>query len=490
MKKLCMLTALMVSVCAISYADVRLPKIFGDSMVLQRERPIAIWGWADAGEKITVRFRAQTRTTAADNSGRWKVLLGPEKAGENYNLVVAGKNTINLKGVMVGDIWVCSGQSNMEMAVKHVMNATEEIQQADYPGIRHFNLPRAVSGIPLDDLSDGGSWKTATPSNVADFTAVGYFFARELYRKLKIPIGLLHSSWGGTMVETWISRHGFENSDHFAPVIAGIPMPDIDSLSEAGVSVGPNRYPSLLFNAMIHPVLQLPIRGVIWYQGETNARRAYEYRTSFPLLIEDWRNHWQQGDFPFYFVQLSSFKADNGNSSKGSTWAELREAQALTLRVPNTGMAVTTDIGDANDIHPRNKQDVGKRLAASALHFTYREPGVHTGPTYETMKIDGEKATILFSQTGTGLMVKHDKYGYIRGFEIAGADRKFYYARAVREGHRVVVQADEVKEPVAVRYAWADDAGEANLYNKEGFPAAPFRTDQWEGITVENRFGK
>lgn len=485
-----LLLVVMASTCTVAFADPRLPKIFGDSMVLQRERPIAIWGWADTGEKITVHFRSQRQTVVADNGGRWKVSLRPEKAGENDDLTVSGKSKITLKGVMVGDIWICSGQSNMEMAVKHVINATEEIQQADYPAIRHYAVSRAVSDTPMEDITDGSGWKTATSENVADFTAVGYFFARELYQKLKIPIGLMHSSWGGTIIETWISRHGFEQSDHFAPVIKALHVPDIDSLSKAGVSVGPNSYPSLLFNAMIHPLLQFPIKGVIWYQGESNAARAYEYRTSFPLLIADWRDHWQQGEFPFYFVQLSSFKAGGGNSNKGSTWAELREAQALTLRLPNTGMAVTTDIGDTDDIHPRNKQDVGRRLAASALHFTYHTPGVHTGPAFEVMKVRGNKATILFSQTGTGLMTKNDKYGYIKGFEIAGADRKFYYARAFREGHRVVVEADEVEEPVAVRYAWADDAGEANLYNKEGFPAAPFRTDQWEGVTTGKRYQK
>ncbi len=483
--RILLLLALVVPAHTVAFADVRLPQIFGDSMVLQRDQPIAIWGWADAGEKITVRFRSQRQTAVADNNGRWQVSLRPEKAGENYELSVSGRNRITLKGVMVGDIWICSGQSNMEMAVKHSLNAAEEIQQADYPAIRHYAVSRHISGTPLEDIKEGSGWKAATSGNVADFTAVGYFFARELYQKLKVPIGLLHSSWGGTMVETWISKKGFEQSDYFAPVVRNHPVPDIDSLVKSGVSVKPNSYRSLLYNAMIHPLIRLRVKGAIWYQGESNASRAYEYRKSFPLLITDWREQWQQGDLPFYFVQLASFKANGGDSQKGSTWAELREAQAMALALPNTGMAVTTDIGDTDDIHPRNKQDVGKRLAASALHFTYADTGVYSGPAFEVMKVQDNKATILFSQTGTGLMVKkNNKYGYIQGFEIAGADRKFYYARATRVGHRVVVEADEVPEPVAVRYAWADDAGEANLYNNEGFPAVPFRTDQWEGITV------
>jgi len=256
----------------------------------------------------------------------------------------------------------------------------------------------------------------------------------------------------------------------------------IESIRDVALQLYPNSYPALLYNGMINPLIPFSIKGAIWYQGESNAGRAYQYRTSFPLMINDWRKHWGQGDFPFYFVQLASWNANNGNSQKGSEWAELREAQTLTLSLPNTGMAVTTDIGDAKDIHPKNKQDVGKRLAAIALNKTYNKGNVYAGPTYQFFAIDANKIAITYSSVGSGLMVK-DKYGYIKGFEIAGADKIFYYAQAYIDGEKIIVSSNEVAQPVAVRYGWADDAGENNVFNKEGFPAAPFRTDNWKGIT-------
>jgi sialate O-acetylesterase len=251
-------------------------------------------------------------------------------------------------------------------------------------------------------------------------------------------------------------------------------------------SVGPNDYPTLLFNAMINPLIPFAMRGALWYQGESNAGRAYEYRTSFPLMIKDWRSRWQQGDFPFYFVQLASFDAAGGNSTKGSTWAELREAQTRTLSLPNTGMAVTTDVGDAKDIHPKNKQDVGKRLAAIALQKTYGKTKIGSGPMYQSMKATGNSIAISFTSTGSGLMAKGGNK--LAGFEIAGADKVFHPATAVIKGSTVVVSSKEVSKPLAVRYGWSDDAGTINLFNKEGFPASPFRTDSWKGVTEESKF--
>jgi sialate O-acetylesterase len=636
-----------------AFADIRLPKIFGDSMVLQRDRPVAVWGWADANEKIIVSFHQQTKATKADSNGHWKLMLDAEKAGGPYILKVTGKNTITLRNILMGEVWVCSGQSNMEMAVKWCDSAENEIKEADFPMIRQVALQRDMSGTPQEDIRYPAAWKTATPGNVADFSAVGYFFARDIYRKLKVPVGIIHSSWGGTNIETWTSADGFRHSNDFKS-LGSLPRLDVDSFihakkesveklirdvqralpdaatirlwkeptyndetwskmklpaawktqqlknfygivwfrktisinaSDAGkaatlsigiannsdetyvngvfagktanqnktthtyklpagilksgkntvalkvegdwgdgglkgnkedmrleitnggaydlsgnwlfqvesisdniFAVSPNVYPSLLFNAMINPLLPYTIRGVLWYQGESNADRAYEYRKTFPLMIKDWRRSWNQGVFPFYFVQLSSFNWDNGNNSNtGSKWAELREAQAMALNLPNTGMAVTYDIGNAINIHPHNKQDVGKRLAAVALQNTYDQRVVWAGPTFELMKAEGNKITIEFSQTYTGLKVK-DKYGYVKGFEIAGGDHKFYFAKATIVGHRVVVSSDSVANPVAVRYAWADDAREANLYNKEGFPASPFRTDQWKGITEDQKY--
>jgi sialate O-acetylesterase len=261
----------------------------------------------------------------------------------------------------------------------------------------------------------------------------------------------------------------------------------VESIRASGPGIGPNSYPTLLFNAMVNPLIPYAIRGVLWYQGESNADRAFQYRQAFPLMINDWRQHWQQGDFPFLFVQLANYNASNETNVKGSTWAELREAQTLTLSLPNTGMSVTTDIGEANDIHPKNKQEVGKRLAAIAFNKVYNIPMIYSGPVYESMRIDGNKIIIHFNNSGSGLIAK-DKYGYLRGFEIAGDDQKFHFAKAFIEGSDVVVFQDEINKPVAVRYAWANNPEDANLYNKEDFPAGPFRTDQWKGITEGARF--
>ena len=261
----------------------------------------------------------------------------------------------------------------------------------------------------------------------------------------------------------------------------------IAKISGRGVGIGPNDFPSLLFNAMIYPLIPFAVRGVLWYQGEANADRAHQYRTAFPLMITDWRQHWGEGNFPFYFVQLASFNSANGNSEQGSSWAELREAQTLTLGLPATGMAVTIDIGESNDIHPKNKQDVGLRLAAIALNHVYGLTMEYSGPVYESMNIQGNNVVLSFTHTGSGLIVK-DKYGYVKGFEIGGSDHHFHYAKAYIRDNKVIVHADEVTEPVSVHYAWADDAGDANLYNQQGFPAVPFRTDQWKGLTDDKKF--
>jgi sialate O-acetylesterase len=654
MKKGYSLPLVLLFFCSAS-ANVHLPKIFSDNMVLQRNQSIPVWGWADAKEKITVQFNKQTKTISTGKDGKWLLKLDPETEGGPYQLIIKGKNNITIADVLVGEVWVCSGQSNMEMPIAgwgKIKNYQEEIAAADYPQIRQFLVTKAVSAKPKDDVP-GGDWKPCSPATAGDFTAVGYFFARELYKKLHIPIGLINTSWGGTMVETWISRGAFENSDEFKSMIAGMPATDLELLTKqktatlqkniealqgtfvnhenaehwkdenfddshwpkmklpgvwegqkmgledldglvwfrktiivddvdagksaiielgkiddsddtyvngtrvggmknkyndnrsynigAGIlktgknviavrvedtgggggifgdvsdmklSIGnktqpldgdwqfriemavtggnnasPNSMPTLLYNAMLSPLIPYGIKGAIWYQGETNAGRAFQYRKSFPLMITDWRKHWGEGDFPFYFVQLASFNAGNGTSEHGSTWAELREAQSLTLSLPNTGMAVTTDIGEAADIHPKNKQDVGKRLAAVALANVYAHVQEYSGPVYQSMKIDGNKIILSFSHAG-GLMAK-DKYGYIKGFEVAGSDQKFHYAKAYTEGDKIVVSSEDVAAPVAVRYAWADEALEANLFNKDGFPASSFRTDTWKGVTDDVKY--
>ena len=644
---------LFISITLSLFANVRLPKIFGDNMVLQRNKEIPVWGWADANEKITVQFNKQTKNVKAGKDGKWIVKLDNETAGGPYQLTITGKNTITFNNVMVGEVWICSGQSNMEFPIEgwgKVANYKEEEANANYPLIRQIKVPLTVSSTPKDDIPSG-EWKECSPQTAGDFTAVGYFFARELYNELKIPIGLINTTWGGTQVESWTSREAFENSDEFKSMIAQMPSLNLDSLAkvrqavalkkietiqgsipsaseiqkwkdvdideshfghmhlpglwessqlgdvdgvvwfrktinltadDAGktatlelamiddndityvngvkvgatnsynakrnysipsnvlkegknviairvedtgggggvygdssdmnltidnrvtplygdwlfavesitggsASVGPNSYPTLLYNAMIQPLIPYAFEGVIWYQGEANAGRAFQYRKAFPLMINDWRKHWNEGDFPFYFVQLSSWNADNGNSTKGSTWAELREAQTMTLSLPNTGMAVTADIGNETDIHPKDKQDVGKRLAAIALHNVYGKDIVFSGPMYQSMQTNGNKIILSFTNTGSGLMIK-DKYGYLKGFEVAGADKQFHYAKASIDGDKVVVYNDSVSAPVAVRYGWADYSDDDDLYNKEGFPAVPFRTDTWKGITEENKF--
>lgn len=632
-------------------AEVQLPKIFGDNMVLQRGKPVVIWGWSSPKEKVTVKLNNQTKTVKAGKDGKWKLSLDPAEAGGPYQLIVKGKNTITINNVMIGEVWICSGQSNMAFTVRSSNDAQTEISKADLPDIRHIKIPNTVASRPQADIP-ASKWEICSPETVGNFTAVGYFFARELRGEIDVPIGLINTSWGGTHVETWTSSEAFENSEEFQSMIASVPKLNMDSLtkknaeavikrieglqgsltkskevveqwktsgyndsswpkmavpglweeqalgnfdglvwfrktilltaanagkeailelgmvddadetfvngvkvgginnysekrrytipagtlkegknviavkvndtgggggiygepgdikisfgnveeslagqwsfqveslSRAIASLGPNRYPSLLYNAMIHPLIPYTIQGAIWYQGESNAGRAYQYRKAFPLMINDWRKRWGQGDFPFYFVQLASFNAANGNSKAGSSWAELREAQTLTLSLPNTGMAVTTDIGNPGDIHPRNKQDVGKRLAAVALHDVYDKDIVAGGPVYQSMEKKGHKAILSFTNIGSGLTVR-DKYGYLKGFEIAGADRVFHFAKADVEGDQVVVYHEGVKDPVAVRFGWADDASDNNLFNKEGFPAGPFRTDDWKGITENAKF--
>ncbi len=631
----------------VCFANVRLPKLLGSNMVLQRDKPITLWGWADAGEKIMVQFNQQTKTIKADKNGKWLLSLTPESAGGPYTLTVKGKNSITLTNILVGEVWVCSGQSNMEWPVRLANNAEKEIQAGNFPTIRHFTVEKSMSTTPEEELK-GGEWKVCTPETVGDFTAVGYFFAREAYNKTKVPIGLINTSWGGTHSETWTSREAFEQDARFKDMIASMPnlnmaeialqkneaikkrlaslnlvlpssteiinwkgpaddsqwptmaipqpwenqlgeldgtiwfrktvtlssedsgkaatlelsmIDDTDETFVNGTAVGstnsyntkrnydiragilkegkniisikvvdtgggggiygkakeiqlvigskilplagewryniesllsngtvsPNSYPTLLFNAMLNPLINFSIRGALWYQGESNAGRAYQYRAAFPLMIQDWRKHFKQGDFPFYFVQLASFNSANGNSEKGSAWAELREAQTMTLSLNNTGMAVTTDIGEATDIHPRNKQDVGIRLAAIALNRLYDKKMIDSGPAYQAMKVEGNKIRITLTNIGSGL-IAHDKYGYLKGFEIAGSDQKFQYAKAWIEGSEVVVANESITQPKAVRFAWADNPEDANLFNKEGFPAVPFRTDSWMTITESATF--
>jgi sialate O-acetylesterase len=636
-------------------AEIRVPSIIGDNMVVQQGRKTRVWGTAQPGESVSVSFAGSTRRTRADGQGHWQIFLGPLKAGGPFTLTITGGNTLTFKNVLVGDVWICSGQSNMEFPLVNASGGAEAVAQANYPEMHLFTVQKNTSASVLDDVK--GRWVVTTPDQVGQFSAVGYFFGRELYQHLKIPIGLIHTSWGGTPAEAWTSHEALASVPDLKPILdryqesleslpqqrenykraladwerknlyqdpgnkgetlgyadtelsqtgwsqmnlpqffetAGlmidgavwfrkeIDLPaswaekdltlnltaidDFDVTYFNGKRVGatgndtpnsylvPRRYnvpgalvqpgrnviavrvfdrageggfgrtelmsvvsvgakeadaislagpwsykvelalepkrpdygsrpelpgptnqnsPSVLYNAMLAPLKPYAIRGTIWYQGESNAGRAYQYRTLFPTMIRDWRTAWNQGDFPFYFVQLANWQAAKAEPGE-SDWAELREAQTMTLQSPQTGMAVIIDIGDANDIHPRNKLDVGKRLAAWALAETYHQKVEPSGPLYDSFSVKDDKIRVKFKHVGGGL--KTADGGPPKGFAIAGADHKFVWAETSVQGDTVIVWSKDVARPVAVRYAWADNPV-ANLYNQTGLPASPFRTD-------------
>ena len=451
-------------------AIVTLSSVISDNMVLQRDLPIKLWGRADADEAVSVTLNDQTVKTKTGKDGVWRVQLKAMPYGGPYEMTIKGKNTITLRNILIGDIWICSGQSNMEWIVSNSNNAFSEINNAHYPEIRLLTVYKRMSNKPLQETSTSG-WELCNPQTIGKFSAVGYFFGRELHRQLDIPIGLVNTSWGGTTVEPWTSIPMMRTQSDYAQQVDKALTVDVATIEYPGL-------PALLYNAMIAPLTEFPIKGAIWYQGESNAPEGYKYRTLFPNMITDWRNAWRQGDFPFYFVQLASFDASAVKHAEYS-WAELREAQHLTLQLPNTGEAVTIDIGEAKDIHPRNKQDVGYRLALNALSKTYGKNIEYSGPEYQSMKTAGNKIILTFTHTGSGMSAK-GKYGYLYGFSIAGDDRKFVGAKAHIEGNTVVVYSDEVSHPVAVRYAWMNNPDDANLYNSAGLPASPFRTDDWK----------
>ncbi len=495
------------------FADVKLPAVISDNMVLQRGKKTPIWGWAEPGEKVRVKGSWQlfgTSTKAKDN-GKWMVKIRPPKAGGPYEIVLKGNNTITLKNILVGEVWICSGQSNMQWSVRQAANPEQEVAVADFPKVRLFTVKRKVAEQPQSDCV--GSWTMCSPETVPGFSAVGYFFGRELHQQLDVPVGLIHTSWGGTPAEAWTRRGVLESEPDCIPILqrfdeAMAKYPEAkkqyeekvkkwkeavekakaegkDPPRRPGPPFGPGNphSPAGLYNAMIAPLIPYGIQGAIWYQGESNAGRAYQYRQLFPAMITNWREDWGQGKFPFLFVQLANFMAADPEPVD-SAWAELREAQLMTLALPKTGMAVIIDIGEANNIHPKNKQDVGKRLALWALAKTYGKKQVYSGPIYKSMKTEGNKIILDFEHVGGGLAAGGGEP--LKGFAVAGAERKFVWADAKIEGDTVVVSSNEVSVPVAVRYGWANNPV-CNLYNKEGLPASPFRTDDWPGITVDKK---
>lgn len=629
--------------CLQSEAIVKPNNLFSDNMILQRDKPIKIWGVADPNEMIEIKFINQNKKTKTDAKGNWKFILDPIPYGGPYTMTIKGKsNIIDFNNILIGDVWLCSGQSNMEFVVKNSKDASIEISRANYPNIRSFNVKQAIGTEPK--LEVDGTWLVCTPSTVGDFSAVAYYFARELNINLDIPIGIINSSWGGTDIETWISEDVFstmpqnfqqrydgipkiDNIENFldenkikkaafysamdndpgisqkwfdkstntsdwktmeipqlwenslgaldgilwfrynlelpiddagkTAVIQLGPIDDDDITWVNGEKIGatkgysenriysipeniltggsnsivvkvldyyggggiygnspdmyleinskkypisgewfykesvtnkeydfvepsPNMQPSLLYNAMINPITELSIAGVIWYQGENNVWDAFNYRTLLPTMINDWREKWRE-QLPFYWVQLANYLAKD-DKPRESDWAELRMAQTETLKLPQTGQAVITDIGEANDIHPRNKQDVGKRLSLIALNQHYgKKEIVYTGPTFKSMEVVGSQVIITMDNISKGLFTPN-KYGYVEGFVIAGSDKKFEWARASISDDKIILSSPNVKDPIAVRYAWGNNP-DINLFNSDGLPAISFKTDNWTWST-------
>jgi sialate O-acetylesterase len=455
-------------------ADVRLPKIFGDSMVLQQQTQAAVWGWADADEEVTVTLGEAKATAKAGADGKWLTKIQTPAAGGPHTLTIKGKNEIALKDVLVGEVWLASGQSNMEWPVQASLNPADEAKTANFPQIRMIKVEHAATDKPQDDIPTQG-WKVCTPESAPSYSAVAYFFARHLHNELKVPVGIINTSWGGTICETWTSHEALAAEPELKPIVDR-PV-NIDG-SKTPADQNPNQR-SVLFNGMVRPLVPFGIRGGIWYQGESNVGRAVQYRKLFPTMIADWRKQFGQGDFPFLFVQLAPYNYGPPHLALAELW----DSQVKTLAVPGTGMAVTWDIGDVKDIHPKNKQEVGKRLALWAMANTYgKSDVVYSGPLYESMAVEGNKIRVKFKHAAGGLASKEDKP--LTHFQIAGDDQKFVDAKAMIDGETVVVESEQVAAPKAVRFAW-NGVAEPNLFNKAGLPASPFRTDDWTLTTAE-----
>jgi len=457
-----------------AFSAIVLPEIFSDHMVLQQQTEAPVWGKATPKKtvKLITSWDKQTYTSQSDANGDWMIKVKTPAAGGPYSISISDGKELVLKDILIGEVWICSGQSNMEMSLTgfgKVLNHEKEIASANYPSIRLLHVQKATSIKPEKNVKTvSGGWKVCSPATIPEFSAVGYFFGRELFTKLNVPIGLIHTNWGGTIAEAWTSSESLELMPDFINAVQEIKEQTTNTAPN-----NPNRT-TVLYNAMIHPLVPYSFQGVIWYQGESNADRAYQYRDLFPLMIQDWRTKWNR-NFPFYFVQLANYMKRESEPQE-SRWAELREAQLFTLRLKNTGMAVAIDIGDADDIHPRNKQDVGKRLAYNALANTYRLPVAFSGPLFESYTMEGNTIRIKFKYAENGLKTNDVKA--LTGFAIAGPDHKFQWAKAIIDGNDVVVSSPDIAFPVAVRYGWANNP-ECNLFNSANLPASPFRTDDW-----------
>lgn len=478
-------------------ADVQLPNIFGDSMVLQQGQANRVWGRAEPGEAVTVSIDSQTHKATANDTGDWHVMLESLNVGGPYTLTIQGKNKVQFNDVLVGEVWVCSGQSNMAWKVNSSTNADLERLTADYPKIRMINFPQVGSQEPI--WTHDQQWQVCTPETVGNFSAVGYFFARQLHETLDVPIGMVNNAWGGSAAEAWVDRDTLNKDPRYKGLmerwstmenrfaeLSG--RDDLDGNQKKEVTnliraMSGNQRPANIYNGVLKSHLGYGIRGAIWYQGESNAGRAYQYRDLFPLMISKWREEWGQGDFPFYWVQLADFRAETAQPQE-SDWAELREAQTMTMdKLPHTGEAVIIDIGEGKDIHPRNKVDVGLRLARWALANQYGIDVPFQSPRFKSMEVQGPKAVLTFDHVGPGW--RPFDVPQPQGFAVAGKDRKFVWADAkILPDGRIEVSSAAVAEPVAVRYGWADNPV-VNMYSQTDLPLTPFRTDDWDGITKD-----
>ncbi|HEC41470.1 MAG TPA: sialate O-acetylesterase [Bacteroides sp.] len=506
------------------FGDVSLPAILSDNMVLQRDAAVPIWGWADPGEEISVRCEwAENEVKIITNqSGAWQTIISTPASGGPYHMIISGKNTIRLNNILMGEVWVCSGQSNMHFSLKASLHAKTEIPSADIDEIRLFKVERQIAEQPLHDCP-GSKWIVCNPESVQNFSAVAYHFGKVIHEELNVPVGLIQATWGGTPAEAWSPNEVFTNDTSLSVVFdrwtqwgkdAGKDSvkynTDLEkwkySVNEAGrtgkiypekpempssvyMIARPHRRTSVLFNGMIRPLIPYKIKGVVWYQGESNRQWAYQYKQLITGMITSWRSTWEEysatsDDFPFYYVQI----APNGYSNLEEA-AELREAQLLSMDIDNSGMVVTADVGNMDDIHPRNKRTVGYRLALWALARDYGfKELVFSGPIYKSFQVEEKSIRVFFDHTGTGLMSGD---GTLKGFTIAGdphgADTgEFLEADATIDGNTVVVRNDKIKQPSRVRYGWTN-LDKANLFNNEGLPVSPFRTDIFQTENLKNK---
>jgi len=505
-----LLSTLFLGLALSSHAELKLPAIIGDNMVLQQKHANPIWGWDTPGTAVKVTFAGQTKSAKTAPDGKWSVTLDPVPANaQPAKITIQGSTTRSLSNVLVGEVWLCSGQSNMQWNVNSSWDADLETATAKYPNIRLITVPQVGTQEPQYDFQ--GAWQPCSPATVGEFSAVGFFYGRVLHQMLDVPIGLIDNAWGGSAAEAWVRRDILENNPAFKSLIDGwvaqeknLSSPAAKAKYESDLAAwktkaaeaksagkpfttrapqspqqtlsGQHR-PGNLYNGVLLPLIGYGIKGAIWYQGESNAARAAEYATLFPLMINLWRSEWKQGDFPFYWVQLADFKAELPEPGD-SDWAFLRESQTKTQQaIKNGGQAVIIDLGESNDIHPKNKRDVAERLARIALSRDYGFKLPYRSPEFKAVEIKGPKATVTLDTFGSSL--RSLDTNEIKGFAICGEDRKWVWAQAVLAGpNQVVVGHPSITKPVAVRYAWSDNPV-CNLFSKEGLPATPFRSDEF-----------